>query len=62
MSDAPNRIAPQLTPENEFFWTSGADGELRGDGGERQVKGDSQVALVATGGGAPGGCMLLTRA
>ena len=29
MSDAPKRIAPQLTPENEFFWTAGADGELR---------------------------------
>ena len=29
MSDAPKRIAPQLTPENEFFWTAGANGELR---------------------------------
>ena len=28
MSDAPRRIAPQLTAENEFFWTVGADGEL----------------------------------
>ena len=36
--------------------------QLRGDGGERQVAGNPQVALVATGGGAPGGCMLLTRA
>ena len=35
--------------------------QLRGDAGERQVAGDPQVALVATGGGAPGGCMLLTR-
>ncbi len=24
-----NRPLPQLTPENEFFWTAGADGELR---------------------------------
>ena len=23
------RPLPQLTPENEFFWTSGADGKLR---------------------------------
>jgi uncharacterized OB-fold protein len=25
----PRRIAPQLTPENRFFWTAGAEGELR---------------------------------
>ncbi len=29
MADAVNRPLPQLTPENEFFWTAGADGELR---------------------------------
>jgi acetyl-CoA acetyltransferase/uncharacterized OB-fold protein len=26
---APNRPLPLITPENEFFWTSGADGQLR---------------------------------
>jgi hypothetical protein len=34
--------------------------QLRGDGGERQVAGDPEVALVTTGGGFPGGAMLLT--
>ncbi|MCU4182887.1 OB-fold domain-containing protein [Acidiferrimicrobium sp. IK] len=33
--------------------------QLRGDGGERQVRG-AEVALVATGGGVPGGCALFT--
>ncbi|MCK9898406.1 OB-fold domain-containing protein [Frankia sp. AgB32] len=33
--------------------------QLRGAGGERQVP-DAEVAVVATGGGAPGGCLLLT--
>jgi acetyl-CoA acetyltransferase/uncharacterized OB-fold protein len=35
--------------------------QLRGDGGARQVEG-AEVAVVASGGGTPGGCMLLTRA
>jgi acetyl-CoA acetyltransferase/uncharacterized OB-fold protein len=34
--------------------------QLRGDGGERQVEG-AQVAVLATGGGTPGGCILLRR-
>jgi acetyl-CoA acetyltransferase/uncharacterized OB-fold protein len=34
--------------------------QLRGAAGERQVA-DAEVALVTTGGGHPGGCMLLTR-
>jgi acetyl-CoA acetyltransferase/uncharacterized OB-fold protein len=34
--------------------------QLRGDGGERQVEG-AEVAVAATGGGLPGGVMLLTR-
>ena len=34
--------------------------QLRGDAGERQVP-DAQVAVVSTGGGTPGGCLLLTR-
>jgi acetyl-CoA acetyltransferase len=34
--------------------------QLRGDGGARQVNG-AEVAILATGGGAPGGAMLLTR-
>lgn len=34
--------------------------QLRGDGGERQVDG-AEVAVVTTGGGHPGGCVLLTR-
>ena len=29
MSEAANRPVPTLTPENEFFWTSGAEGVLR---------------------------------
>lgn len=29
MSAAPGRPLPQITAENEFFWTSGADGQLR---------------------------------
>lgn len=29
MSAAPGRPLPLVTPENEFFWTSGADGKLR---------------------------------
>lgn len=29
MSEQPMRPVPALTPENEFFWTSGSDGELR---------------------------------
>lgn len=32
--------------------------QLRGDGGQRQVP-DAQVAVVASGGGVPGGCILL---
>jgi acetyl-CoA acetyltransferase len=35
--------------------------QLRGEGGDRQVEG-AEVAVVATGGGTPGGCILLTRA
>jgi acetyl-CoA acetyltransferase len=34
--------------------------QLRGDGGARQVGGRPEVAVVATGGGYPGGCLLLT--
>jgi uncharacterized OB-fold protein len=29
MPDPPFRILPRLTADNEFFWTSGADGRLR---------------------------------
>lgn len=29
MSEAPARKLPKLEPETEFFWTSGADGQLR---------------------------------
>ena len=29
MSDRPFRLLPQLTPENEHFWTGGAENELR---------------------------------
>ena len=29
MTAAPGRPLPSITPENEFFWTSGADGRLR---------------------------------
>jgi acetyl-CoA acetyltransferase len=35
--------------------------QLRGGGGERQVAGDPEVAVVANGGGPIAGCMLLTR-
>jgi uncharacterized OB-fold protein len=28
-TDTPTRPLPALTPETEFFWTSGADGRLR---------------------------------
>lgn len=34
--------------------------QLRGDGAARQVPGGPEVAVVATGGGYPGGCLLLT--
>jgi len=36
--------------------------QLWGDGGERQVPGDPQVAVAAAGGGPLAGCLLLTRA
>jgi uncharacterized OB-fold protein len=29
MADEPFRILPRVTPENEHFWTGGAEGELR---------------------------------
>jgi acetyl-CoA acetyltransferase/uncharacterized OB-fold protein len=29
LSDAPGRPLPQITGENEYFWTAGANGELR---------------------------------
>jgi uncharacterized OB-fold protein len=29
VSDHPFRVLPRLTADNEFFWTSGADGRLR---------------------------------
>lgn len=29
MSTAPFRVLPQIDDENRFFWTSGADGQLR---------------------------------
>jgi uncharacterized OB-fold protein len=29
VADQPFRVLPRLTPQNEFFWTSGADGRLR---------------------------------
>jgi hypothetical protein len=35
--------------------------QLRGLGGERQVDPDPEVAIVTTGGGHPGGALLLTR-
>jgi acetyl-CoA acetyltransferase len=35
--------------------------QLRGEAGERQVRGRSDVAVVASGGGPLAGCMLLTR-
>jgi acetyl-CoA acetyltransferase/uncharacterized OB-fold protein len=28
-ADSPFRVLPRVTPETEFFWTSGADGQLR---------------------------------
>jgi len=28
-ADRPFRVLPRVTPETEFFWTSGADGQLR---------------------------------
>jgi acetyl-CoA acetyltransferase/uncharacterized OB-fold protein len=34
--------------------------QLRGDGAERQVA-DAEIVVVSTGGGHPGGCVLLTR-
>jgi acetyl-CoA acetyltransferase len=36
--------------------------QLRGEGGERQVAGDPQLAVVSTGGGPFAGCMLLRSA
>jgi acetyl-CoA acetyltransferase len=35
--------------------------QLRGEGGDRQVAGDPEVAILSSGGGHPGGVMLLTR-
>jgi len=35
--------------------------QLRGEGGDRQVTGDPEVAVVANGGGPIAGSMLLTR-
>jgi acetyl-CoA acetyltransferase len=35
--------------------------QLRGEGGNRQVAGEPEVAVVANGGGPVAGCMLLTR-
>ena len=35
--------------------------QMRGQAGERQVA-DAEVGVISTGGGAPGGCILLTRA
>jgi acetyl-CoA acetyltransferase len=35
--------------------------QLWGEGGERQVPGDPQVAIAAAGGGPLGGCLLVTR-
>ncbi len=29
VSETPFRLLPQITPENEHFWTGGAEGELR---------------------------------
>jgi hypothetical protein len=34
--------------------------QLWGEGGARQVPGDPSVGVVSTGGGAPGGAILLT--
>jgi acetyl-CoA acetyltransferase len=44
-----------------FGFLHEAVAQLRGQGGERQVDG-AEVAIVATGGGLPGGALLLTRA
>jgi acetyl-CoA acetyltransferase len=35
--------------------------QLRGDGGDRQVAGPPEVAVVANGAGYTAGCLLLTR-
>jgi acetyl-CoA acetyltransferase len=35
--------------------------QLRGEGGDRQVAGDPQVAVAGAGGGPLGGCLLMTR-
>jgi acetyl-CoA acetyltransferase/uncharacterized OB-fold protein len=35
--------------------------QLRGEGGDRQVAGDPQVAVLSSGGGHPGGVLLLTK-
>jgi acetyl-CoA acetyltransferase len=35
--------------------------QLWGEGGERQVKGNPEVAVAAAGGGPLGGCLLITR-
>ena len=35
--------------------------QLRGEGGDRQVAGDPQVAILSSGGGHPGGVLLLTK-
>ena len=35
--------------------------QLRGEGGDRQVPGGPEVAVVSAGGGPLAGCMLLTR-
>jgi uncharacterized OB-fold protein len=29
VAETPTRVLPRLTPETEFFWTSGRDGQLR---------------------------------
>ncbi len=29
VSDTPQRLLPQITPENEHYWTGGREGELR---------------------------------
>ena len=47
------RLLPELTPFNDWFWTSGADGQLRGQAGDRQVPGDPRVGYTQLY-GAPG--------